>query len=135
MQEIGIPYTPELNNGSNVGAKRETLTADGFRRVSSYDAYYLPVENRTNLHVATQSQVQSIILENDGAVNGSLIARGVVFNDIASGRTLNVTANNEVILSAGAFHTPQIMMLSVGPSLSLLLIDWMVKIPGFSLSL
>jgi choline dehydrogenase len=119
MQEIGIPYNPELNNGSNVGAKREPLTGDGFRRVSSYDAYYLPVENRTNLHVATRAQVQSIILEDGdnkaGNDNGTLVARGVVFNDIASGRTLNVTANNEVILSAGSLQTPQILMLSVSP--------------------
>jgi len=111
MAEIGIPYNPELNNGTNVGAKREPFTSDGFRRASSYDAYYLPVENRTNLHVATRAQVQSIILEQK--VNGSLLATGVVYNDIASGMTLNVSANNEVILSAGAIQTPQVLMLSV----------------------
>ena len=111
MQEIGIPYNPELNNGTNVGAKREPFTSDGFRRASSYDAYYLPAENRTNLHVATRAQVQSIILEQK--VNGSLSATGVVYNDIASGMTLNVSANFEVILSAGAIQTPQVLMLSV----------------------
>jgi choline dehydrogenase len=116
MQEIGVPYNPEFNNGSNVGAKREPLTGDGFRRVSSYDAYYLPIENRTNLHVATRAQVQSIILEDDDeAGSGTIIARGIVFNDIASGKTLNVTANNEVIMSAGTLQTPQILMLSVSP--------------------
>ena len=103
MGEIGIPYNPELNNGTNVGAKREPFTSDGFRRASSYDAYYVPAENRTNLHVATRAQVQSIIVKQN--LNGSLSATGVVYNDIASGMTINVSANHEVILSAGAIQT------------------------------
>lgn len=68
--------------------------------------------NRTNHDVVTESHVINILLE-DGA------ATGVVFrHNIGNATTLTtVKADREVILSAGAIHSPQILQRSgIGPS-------------------
>jgi choline dehydrogenase-like flavoprotein len=110
----------ELNAGCNVGAKQEPLTMDEkYHRSSSYDNYYMQAKDRPNLKVSPFSPVQQLILE-EGAEK--LRATGVVYIDYAGGRTLNVTANKEVILSAGSIQTPQLLMLSVGCSRAMILL-------------
>jgi len=110
-----VPIVDELNGGNNTGTKQETLTIDAkFHRSSSYDNYYMQAKGRSNLKVLPFSPVQQVILE-DGATGVTAI--GVVYLDYASGQTLNATANKEVILSAGSFQTPQLLMLSgIGPT-------------------
>jgi choline dehydrogenase len=81
-----------------------------YRRSSSYNSYYMQARDRPNLKVLEMSPVHQIILEKAG---DTVVATGVVYNDYASGQTLNVTATKEVILSAGALKTPQLLMLSV----------------------
>lgn len=101
----------ELNGGTNVGVKHEPFTQDAqARRSSSYDSFYMQAKNRSNLKVLTRSPVQQLILQESG---DGVIATGVVYLDYASGQTLNATASKEVIISAGAFKTPQLLMLSV----------------------
>lgn len=115
---INVSTVAELDLGDNVGAKQEPLVLDAQqRRVSSYDGYYKPARNRTNLLVMPLAQVRQVILEQ---VNNSLTATGVVFTDSLTGSTLNVSATKEVILSAGVFQTPQLLMLSgIGPQQTL----------------
>jgi len=109
MSDIGVPYNPELNAGHNVGAKRETYAFDGSKRVSAYDGYYVPVQGRSNLRVVTYGQVQQLLLSQ----NGTKAATGIVYVDTSTGMTKNITATKEVIMSAGVFQTPQLLMLSV----------------------
>jgi choline dehydrogenase len=100
-----------LNDGNNIGVKHEPFTQDAkARRSSAYDSFYMQAKNRTNLKVLTMSPVQQIMLEGSG---NSVTATGVVYLDYASGQTLNATASKEVIMSAGAFNTPHLLMLSV----------------------
>lgn len=104
----------ELNLGDNVGAKQEPLTLDARQqRSSAYDGYYKPVRDRPNLTLLPLATVRQVITE---MRNLSLTATGVVFADQTSGSTINVTARKEVVLSAGTFQTPQLLMLSsIGP--------------------
>ncbi|KAK3629309.1 hypothetical protein LTR56_013032 [Elasticomyces elasticus] len=114
LGSVNVSIVIDLNLGDNIGAKQEPLTLDAQQqRVSSYDGYYKPVRTRPNLTVRPLSQVQQVILE---MRDGALVATGVVYADMVFGTTVNVTASKEVILSAGVFQTPQLLILSgIGP--------------------
>jgi len=114
LSSIGVPTVKELNLGDNIGAKQEPLTLDAQQqRSSAYDAYYKPIRHRPNIFIIPNAPVRQIIFDDNA---GSATAVGVVYTDQYSGNVLNVTARKEVILSAGTFQTPQILMLSgIGP--------------------
>jgi len=90
--------------------------------------HYDNVKRRTNYHLLTGSKVTKILL------NGTT-AYGVTFAPVAAGskNISTVKANKEVILAAGAIHTPKIMQLSgLGPKtlLDLANITTAVDLPG-----
>ncbi|MGN6161951.1 MAG: GMC family oxidoreductase, partial [Marmoricola sp.] len=90
----------------------QTTTKDG-KRTSTYHAFLEgDVEQRSNLTILTRAQVAKIVIEGEGS---DLRATGVeVITDDGTRQT--ITARNEVILSAGAVGSPQLLMLSgVGP--------------------
>ncbi|HEY6415760.1 MAG TPA: GMC family oxidoreductase N-terminal domain-containing protein, partial [Acidimicrobiales bacterium] len=90
----------------------QTTTRDG-KRSSTYHAFLEgDVEGRPNLEVICGAQVTRVILEGDP---GELRATGVEYRT-AHGETTVAGAAKEVMLSAGAVGSPQILMLSgVGP--------------------
>ena len=113
MEAANVPIVNELNSGNNTGVKQGTGCLDSrYRRSSSYDSFYQQAARRPNLTVLHYAPVQSVITE---TVNGTPTATGVVFVDEQSGLVHNVTAKREVILSLGAFQTPQLLMVSVSP--------------------
>ena len=73
-------------------------------RWSCADAYLKPVLHRRNLTLLTDSTVRRVLIGGGRAV-------GVEFDD-AEGRRQTVWAAREVVLSAGAVNTPQLLMLS-----------------------
>lgn len=80
-------------------------------RASSNHAYINPVRNRPNLFVSTKSLVTQILFEGNTAY-------GVLY--MKNGRQCEARARREVILSAGAVNSPQILMLSgIGPAAEL----------------
>ena len=95
--------------------KRSTTTKKG-RRHSGVGAFLKPAMKRKNLHVLTHTHVNRILIENNKAI-------GV---DAYSGRSGKQTfyADKEVIVSAGAYASPQLLMLSgIGKKESLLEFD------------
>jgi choline dehydrogenase len=90
----------------------QTNTREG-KRSSTYHAFLEgETEQRPNLEVICGAQVTRVLLDSKA---GDLTATGVEYVT-ADGDTVAVTANREVILSAGAIGSPQILMLSgVGP--------------------
>ncbi|KAL2026169.1 hypothetical protein VTO58DRAFT_103353 [Aureobasidium pullulans] len=79
-------------------------------RSSARSAYYDPITTRSNLKVVTGVQVQEIVFS-------TLTAKGVKLLDRDTGKTYTAYADMELILAAGAIHTPQILQLSgVGPA-------------------
>jgi choline dehydrogenase len=111
----GIP-TGDYNGrdrGGPVGCASlfQTTTRNG-RRSSTYHAFLEPAMERDNLTVITHAQVEQVLLEPDGA---GLRAIGVRYRD-ADGRTPTIHADREVVVSAGAIGSPQLLMLSgIGP--------------------
>jgi choline dehydrogenase len=99
-------------NPAGVSSVHQTNTRKG-KRSSTYQAYLAgAVEARANLTIITHALVTRVILAGQG---DSLAATGIEYRD-AAGTTHTLTANREVILSAGAIGTPHILMLSgIGP--------------------
>ncbi|KAG6813959.1 hypothetical protein H0H92_005214 [Tricholoma furcatifolium] len=80
-------------------------------RVTSETAYFTPdVLARPNLVVALHAQVTKILFETTD--NGGTRAIGVEFAKAKKGSRYRVYARKEVILSAGAIHSPHILLLS-----------------------
>lgn len=90
----------------------QTTTRDG-KRSSTYHAFLEgETEQRPNLEVISHAQVTRVILEQD---RDNLIASGVEYRT-PNGETLVATATQEVVLSAGAVGSPQLLLLSgIGP--------------------
>lgn len=116
----GIP-TGDYNGGDRtrpegVASLFQTTTKDG-RRTSTFHAFLEPVmDARDNLVVIPHAHVQRVLLE-DGA--DGLVATGVEYRT-ADGSVETVTASKEVVLSAGAIGSPQLLLLSgIGPAAEL----------------
>lgn len=99
----GIPVNPDYNGATQEGASIYQVTTRKGLRCSSADAYLHPVRRRTNLEVRTNAHVTRIVVESGRAVGVDYVRHGV--------RT-TVRAAREVVLSAGAVNSPQILMLS-----------------------
>ncbi|GEP39135.1 choline dehydrogenase [Nocardioides psychrotolerans] len=92
----------------------QTTTREG-KRSSTYHAFLVPALDRPNLTIITHAQVEQVLLEVDGA---GLRATGVRYR--ADGRTTTLHADREVVVSAGAIGSPQLLLLSgIGPSAEL----------------
>lgn len=104
-----IPMNADFNGETQDGAGYYQVTQfhDGPRkgeRCSAAAAYVHPVQSRKNLTVLTGKQAAKVTIE-DGRATGVLLTDGT-----------HLRARREVILSAGAFGSPQLLMLSgIGP--------------------
>jgi choline dehydrogenase-like flavoprotein len=106
--QAGIPHNDDLNGATQDGAGRYQVTQRDGRRCSAAVAYLHPAAARGNVDLLTDARVYRILFEGKRAV-------GVEY--MRHGRLERVRAEREVILSAGAYHSPQLLMLSgVGPS-------------------
>ncbi|OJD14454.1 hypothetical protein AJ78_05189 [Emergomyces pasteurianus Ep9510] len=114
-EAANIPIVNELNSGNNTGVKQGTGCLDStYRRSSSYDAFYEQAAGRPNLVVLHNAPVTELITKR---TDDSITATGVVFTYQSTGRSRTVKARKEVILSLGAFQTPQLLMVSgIGPA-------------------
>ena len=87
----------------------QSTTRNG-ARCSSAKAFLRPIRNRKNFYVSMKSHVLKILIDST-----SKKTTGVRFEK--NGRIYEVGVNKEVILSAGAINSPQILMLSgIGPA-------------------
>ena len=106
--EYGLPRNADFNGETTFGVGAYQLGIGRHWRTSSASAFLKPVAHRQNLTVITNAQVSKVTFK--GAV-----ATGVEW--VRNARTFIATADREVILSAGALQSPQILQLSgVGPA-------------------
>ena len=99
----GLPYCDDPNGPEQDGISRMESTVWHGRRVSSARAYLGPARGRANLTVETGALVHRIVVRGGRAI-GVQYARGR--------QVLTALANEEVILSAGAYGSPQTLLLS-----------------------
>ena len=104
---FGIPGNDDFNGASQEGTGYYQATTRNGRRCSTAVGYLRPALKRPSLQVETEALATRILFEGTKAV-GVEVRQG--------GRTHAVRANREVILSGGAFNSPQLLQLSgVGP--------------------
>ena len=107
-QAAGFRFNADYNGASQEGVGYFQLTARNGLRCSAAKAYLAPIKSRQNLTVITNTLTQKLLMVGL-RVTGVLGRQG--------DKDVRISARREVILSAGAIGSPQIMMLSgLGPS-------------------
>jgi choline dehydrogenase-like flavoprotein len=105
--EAGIPKVDDFNRGDNEGCGYFHVNQRTGVRWNTAKGFLRPVRHRRNLTIETHAMVERLLLD------GRRVT-GLVMRQQGQERTLN--AAREVILSAGAIGSPQILQLSgVGP--------------------
>ncbi len=105
-ESLGIPRNPDYNGASQAGFAYAQRTIHKGWRVSAATAFLRPAMKRKNLSVRTHAHATRLLLDGRRAVGVNYMqgARG--------GAAKTVHARREVILSGGAYNTPQLLELS-----------------------
>jgi choline dehydrogenase len=105
--QTGIPATEDFNGGESEGVGYFQVTQKNGRRMSTSRAFLKPASSRKNLTILTHCLVQRIRFADHRAVGVEFLQNGI---------PAYVGSEKEVILSAGAIGSPQILQLSgIGP--------------------
>jgi choline dehydrogenase len=106
--EAGYEHNPDLNGPRQVGVGRFQLTQRNGLRCSAADAFLHPVADRPNLTVESGVFVRRVLFEGSRAVGVEVVRGGAVET---------VRAECEVILAAGTYQSPVLLMHSgIGPA-------------------
>jgi choline dehydrogenase-like flavoprotein len=101
--QVGIPHNPDYNGASQAGIAMSQATVAGGRRMSTARCYLDPVRNRHNLHIETQALTERLVLDRKRCI-------GVSYS--IAGEVREARAGREVVVSSGAFNSPQLLELS-----------------------
>ncbi len=101
--QCGLPRNPDFNGAAQEGVGFYQVTQRRGRRCSAAVGYLKPAAGRPNLHVLTGCLCRRLLIEQQRAV-------GVEYQH--RGQPHRVRAEREVIVSAGAIGSPQLLMLS-----------------------
>ena len=103
----GLPANDDFNGARQEGAGLYQVTQRHGRRCSASVAFLHPVLSRPNLTVLTGHRATRLLLEGRRAAGVQAEGRG---------GTVRIDARREVVLAAGVFGSPQLLMLSgIGP--------------------
>lgn len=107
-QEMGIPYNDDVNGARQEGVGFYQLTQRNAQRSSAASAYLAPIRDRKNLTVRANAMTTRILLEKGRAIGVEILENGA-----ASA----IRAEREVLVAAGAFGSPKLLMQSgIGPA-------------------
>jgi len=101
--ELGYEENKDFNGAKQDGFGLYQVTHRDGKRCSAALAYLNPVKSRSNLTIQTKATVERILIENETAT-------GVVYHQ--NGQQHQAEATREVLLCAGAYNSPQVLMLS-----------------------
>ncbi len=101
--QIGINYTKDYNGASQDGIGMTQTTIRNGRRMSTAYCYLDPARGRPNLTIQANALTETLLLEGKRCV-------GVRYT--VGGQTREARANREVVVSAGAINSPQLLELS-----------------------
>jgi len=108
--KMGLPLCPDLNIPNPLGVCLAPYNIKDGKRQSTTVAYLEPARARKNLTILAEAQAVSLQL-------AGLKAEGVRYEKDGQ---IHRALGDQIVLSAGVFHTPQILMLSgIGPAAEL----------------
>ncbi len=111
-QEYGLPLNEDFNSAQQLGTGFYDVMQNRGQRCSAAHAFLNDAKARPNLTIISHAQVEKIQLQDKRAI-------GVLYHK--QGKSHFLKADKEVLLSAGAIHSPQILMLSgIGPKAELI---------------
>jgi len=106
-KELQFPHNPDFNGAGQEGVGTYQNTAKGGMRMSTARAYLRPARHRANLRIETHALAERVLFEGRRAV-------GLRYRK--NGQVVEARARHEVIVSAGAVNSPQLLQLSgIGP--------------------
>lgn len=109
--DAGYAWDDDTNDPATTGTGRFAMNIRDGRRVSTNDGYLEPARGRPNLTIRGDAHVDRVVFDAAGR------ARGV---RLAGGEVLNTAPGGEVLLAAGAAHSPALLMRSgIGPDSAL----------------
>ena len=101
--EAGYRVNPDYNSEDQEGISKTQASIKRGRRMSVSHCYLEPAKRRQNLRIVTEASARRVLLEGRRCV-------GIAYEH--GGQKVEARANREVILSAGAIATPQLLELS-----------------------
>ena len=106
-QQAGYPFNDDFNGAEQEGFGRFDFNIRNGKRWSAASAFLRPAVKRPNLSVAAESLVHRVVLEGGKAVGIEIFQNG----DLR-----RIGARRDIVVSAGAVNSPQLLMLSgIGP--------------------
>ena len=103
MQGMGVPYNPDFNGARQMGVGTMQYTTFRNRRYNGVEAFLDPLQKDGRLNIETGATASRLLIENGRA-------RGVTF--VQGGREQTVRCDGDVIVAAGAYNSPKLLMLS-----------------------
>ncbi|MEH2421521.1 MAG: GMC family oxidoreductase N-terminal domain-containing protein [Nostoc sp.] len=100
---LGYERNPDFNGAQQSGAGLYQLTVKDGKRQSTATAFLLPILERSNLTVTTSALVTRLLFEGTRTIGVEYLHQGTIHQTFV---------NQEVILSAGTFDSPKLLMLS-----------------------
>ena len=124
MQGMGVPFTNDFNSGRQYGAGFMQLTTHKGRRCSAATAFLKPTLKDKRLTLKTGAHATRVLFEGDRAIGVEYVQNGQVNKALAA---------QEVVLCAGSYVSPKLLLLSgIGPAAHLRQhgIEVKVDLPG-----
>jgi choline dehydrogenase len=111
VQGLGVPYNPDFNGAAQAGVGTMQFTTFNHRRWSGVDAFLSPIIADPRFAVECDGQVDSLIIEGGRCVGVKYAQRGIA---------KEARCSQAVLLAAGCYSTPKLLMLSgIGPEAQL----------------
>ena len=102
MQELGLPYNNDFNDGNQFGVGLMQYTIGSSKRCDAVSAFLNLLKNNKDLTIFLKTLVTKIIIEHKKAIGVEVLKNGNIEKFYAI----------EIILTAGALITPKILMHS-----------------------
>lgn len=117
----GIPRNTDFNGPTQEGAGLFQVHIRRGKRVSMAHAYLHPALKRPNLQLRREAQTSRVLFENsDGSVGQRACGVEYRLGGKAGAQIQQARARREVLICAGAFNSPQLLLLSgIGPGAQL----------------